>query len=78
MPVSRGGGSSLENLAFACSGCNGHKYNKVTAPDPVDGKEVSLFHPRQQRWSDHFGWNEDYTHIVGLTATGRALCQHCS
>jgi 5-methylcytosine-specific restriction endonuclease McrA len=65
VPVSRGGASSLDNLAFACSGCNGHKYNKMTALDPVDGKEVPLFHPRQQRWSDHFGWNEDYTQIVG-------------
>ena len=28
--------------------------------------------PHQQRWRDHFAWNEDATLIVGLTATGRA------
>lgn len=29
VPLSRGGTSTLENLALACSGCNGHKYNRV-------------------------------------------------
>ena len=33
---------------------------------------VPLFHPRRQRWSDHFAWNEDSTLIIGLTGTGRA------
>ena len=72
IPVARGGASALDNLAFACSGCNGHKYNKVTAIDALDGKEAPLFHPRRQRWQDHFEWSEDYLTIVGLTPTGRA------
>lgn len=75
LPVSRGGSSHLDNLAFACTGCNGHKYNKTTAPDPIDGQDTLLFHPRQQRWPDHFGWNEDYTLIIGLTPTGRATVE---
>lgn len=72
VPVSRGGTSTADNLAYACSGCNGHKFNRLTASDPVDGKKVPLFHPRQQRWQEHFGWTEDFTRVVGLTATGRA------
>ncbi|NKQ37458.1 MAG: HNH endonuclease [Chloroflexi bacterium] len=72
IPRSRGGVSALENLALACGGCNGHKYNKMESPDPIDGKVVPLYNPRQQKWQDHFGWNEDYTRVVGLTATGRA------
>ena len=31
-----------------------------------------MFHPRRQRWSDHFAWNEDATLIIGLSSTGRA------
>jgi hypothetical protein len=31
-----------------------------------------LFHPRQQRWSDHFTRNEGATLIIGLSPTGRA------
>jgi len=71
-PVSRGGESVIDNLALACPGCNGHKYNKVEGPDPVDGRLVALFNPRAQEWRDHFKWNDDFTHIVGSTPTGRA------
>lgn len=72
IPVSRGGETTLDNLALACPGCNGHKYTKTEAPDPVDGTVVPLYNPRQQRWQDHFRWHEDFTCIVGLTPTGRA------
>ncbi|MDF5727650.1 MAG: hypothetical protein PUP92_06320 [Rhizonema sp. PD38] len=40
--------------------------------DPTTKQVVSLFHPRQQSWQEHFAWNDDYTLIVGLTPTGRA------
>lgn len=72
LPVSLGGASSIVNMAYACSGCNRHKYNRLTAFDTVEGAEVALYHPRTQRWEEHFGWNEDYTLVLGLTATGRA------
>lgn len=72
IPASRGGETVLDNLALACPGCNGHKYTKIEAPDPVDGALVPLYNPRTQRWQDHFRWNEDFTRIVGVTPTGRA------
>jgi hypothetical protein len=31
---------------------------------------VSIFHPRQQKWKEHFGWND--VEVVGSTAVGRA------
>jgi hypothetical protein len=34
--------------------------------------EVLMFNPRSQDWHAHFTWNEDKTHIIGLTSTGRA------
>ena len=71
-PQAKGGLSGLDNLAFACLGCNGHKHTKTEAPDPVTGKSVLLFHPRRQQWVDHFGWSEDYTLVIGRTPTGRA------
>ena len=75
MPVSKDGETDLENLALACPGCNGYKYNKTECPDPVDGKMVPLYNPRTQYWQDHFAWNDDFTRIVALTATGRATIQ---
>lgn len=47
----------------------------MEAEDPVDGEKVPLFHPRCDRWSDHFAWNADYTLMVGLTPTGRATIE---
>ncbi len=75
MPRSRGGSSELDNLAFSCSGCNGHKYNKTEVNDPADGKTVPLFNPRKQKWQLHFGWSDDYTQVIGLTPTGRATVE---
>ena len=72
IPEARGGFSEESNLALACLGCNGFKGVFQTGIDPVTEQEVPLFHPRQQKWMDHFAWNDDTTQIIGLTATGRA------
>lgn len=72
IPIVRGGSDGLGNLALACSGCNGHKYDKVEALDPVDKQMADLFHPRHQKWDEHFQWSEDFAFIVGVTSTGRA------
>lgn len=68
----RGGTHALSNLAYACQGCNGRKYTSTEAIDPATGETVPIYHPRQQRWTDHFAWNDDYTRIVALTPIGRA------
>jgi hypothetical protein len=75
IPRSRGGTSTFDNLAFSCSGCNGHKYNRTEAPDPTDRTLVLLYNPRRQGWQDHFGWSDDYARILGLTSTGRATVE---
>jgi hypothetical protein len=72
IPRSRGGDSSRGNLALSCQGCNNHKYNHTEGADPTTGRAAPLFHPRRQRWSDHFAWNEDATLILGVSPTGRA------
>ena len=75
IPRSLGGKTKLPNLALSCLGCNGYKYNKVEAVDPLSEQVVHLFHPRQELWTTHFAWNEACTHIIGLTATGRATIE---
>ena len=45
VPRCRGGQSTLDNLAWACPGCNLHKADRVEAPDPQTGQPVPLFHP---------------------------------
>jgi hypothetical protein len=47
-----------------------HKSDRTSVPDPDSNQIVPLFHPRQQRWADHFQW-EGYR-AQGRTVTGRA------
>jgi len=63
IPQSQGGQNKLDNLALSCQGCNNHKYTKTEGRDPVSGDIVPLFHPRRQRWRDHFVWNDDFTPV---------------
>ena len=71
-PVSAGGETTLENLAWSCPACNHEKHTKTNAIDPQTKRRVSLFHPQRQRWMQHFQWSEDSIHIIGRTLIGRA------
>lgn len=62
----------MDNLANACGGCNGCKYNKTHAPDPLTNDIVPLYNPRTQKWEEHFTWSKDFLHIIGITPIGRA------
>ena len=72
VPRHEDGATALENLALACQGCNSHKHIKTEGLDVQQGQVAPLYHPRQQNWSDHFCWNQDYSLMIGLTPTGRA------
>ncbi len=74
-PRSRGGKTTQDNLALACQGCNNHKYTKTEGYDTITGDIELLYHPRRERWRDHFAWNEDFTLVIGLTPTGRATVE---
>jgi hypothetical protein len=66
------GADSEDNLCLACEFCNQYKWTKTEGVDLQSGQVVSLFNPRQQKWSDHFAWSDDGAQIIGLTACGRA------
>lgn len=72
IPEVVGGETTFENLCLACHACNEFKGAQFTAIDPTTEDIVTLFHPRHHRWRDHFRWSSDSSHIIGLTATGRA------
>jgi hypothetical protein len=75
LPEDKGGPTTEDNLAWSCMGCNHHKHTCTESLDPETGFLTPLFNPRTQRWSDHFGWSEDFLTIVGLTPTGRATVE---
>jgi len=69
LPRFHGGSDDLDNLALACIDCNLHKGTNLTGIDPQTNQVTELFHPRRQRWEDHFAWRGIY--VVGKTAVGR-------
>ena len=72
VPRARGGTDIEDNLWLACRACNLFKGQQTHARDPLTGRRVRLYHPRQQRWRRHFQWSTDGTMILERTATGRA------
>lgn len=72
IPKALGGTDDEENLWLSCRLCNSFKGVQTQARDPVTNRKVKLFNPRQQKWSRHFAWTNNGTHIMGLTACGRA------
>ena len=65
-----GGTSAFDNLAYACILCNRYKGSDVASINPKTGEAVRLFHPRHNRWEDHFRLDPDF--IEPLTDAGRA------
>ena len=62
------------NLCLRCLRCNLKKGPNAasTAPEvESDYRIVALFHPRKQRWPEHFHLRED-GRIEGVTPEGRA------
>jgi 5-methylcytosine-specific restriction endonuclease McrA len=49
-----GGQTDADNLADSCILCNQSKGSDLTSIDPDTGEIVALFHPRRDRWTDHF------------------------
>ena len=68
-PIKHGGTDDESNLGLACIDCNLHKGPNLTGIDPLTDAVTQLFHPRQQRWDDHFC--REGIHIVGQTEIGR-------
>ncbi len=75
IPFVLGGLTVIADLAYCCYDCNQCKGARIFAIDPVTGLTAPLFHPRQQIWEEHFAWNDDFTLMVGLTATGSATIE---
>src|SRR2546421_12891577 len=68
-PKIHGGSDDLDSLALACIDCNLHKGTNLTGIDPETNEISELFHPRRQRWEEHFELQGIY--LVGKTTTGR-------
>lgn len=66
-----GGKTTEENLALSCSLCNQAKGSDLASTDPETGNIVRLYHPRQDKWRDHFAIDIESGMIQPLTEIGR-------
>src|SRR5579863_6068704 len=64
-----GGATELDNLALCCVRCNLFKGPNIAGIDPETKKLCRLFHPRCDKWSEHFAWDEP--RLVGKSDVGR-------
>jgi hypothetical protein len=71
IPISLGGSNNENNLALACRSCNGFKGSRSGYIDIESGQEERFFHPRQDRWEEHFFVDSESSEILTLTAVGR-------
>ncbi len=72
LPTSCGGVDDEANLCLACRACNLRKSDRIAAFDALSREEVALFHPREQRWTDHFRVDVESGELQGTTPIGRA------
>ena len=61
----------MANLALLCPHCNLHKAGRLTAVEPLTGKETALYHPLRQDWHEHFVLGRDGM-CHGISDVGRA------
>jgi 5-methylcytosine-specific restriction endonuclease McrA len=54
LPVSKGGLTTLINLAFSCQCCNNHKFTAIQSIDLLTGAMAQLYNPRTDIWAEHF------------------------
>ena len=68
-----GGPTTLENFAWSCYFCNTYKGPNIAGWDEEHEVIVRLFHPRKDRWHEHFQWNGPV--LVGITDVGKVTIQ---
>ncbi len=71
VPLYRGGNNEISNLALACRSCNLRKGTNTSGIDSTSNTEVSLFHPRENRWEENFQVQAESGAIAGMTPAGR-------
>lgn len=69
IPIRHAGADDESNLALSCRHCNMMKGPCIASLDPDGHGLTRLFHPRKDRWIEHFRFDGPF--IVGLTDIGR-------
>jgi len=67
------GDDETDNLALSCYNCNACKGPNIAGIDPKTQQLTRIFHPRLDRWEDHFSWVGP--ELLGTTDVGRTTVE---
>jgi hypothetical protein len=70
IPLAQQGTDDPANLALACRSCNLRKGSRIGGIAPDANSQVRFFHPRLDRWSEHFQVDSEFGIVTGITAIG--------
>ncbi len=75
VPPGRGGTDEQSNWALSCRACNVYKSDQLDTTDPETNLPVALFHPRRDRWEEHFAVDEKsaLSRLASLPSVARRL-----
>jgi hypothetical protein len=63
----------IDNFAWSCPHCNTGKGDRTEGR--VSSSRFRLFHPRRDRWEDHFVLTGGYLIIEGVTEIGKSTAK---
>jgi HNH endonuclease len=69
-----GGETVADNLAMSCALCNSRKGSDLASIDADTGLLIPLFHPRNDRWAEHFRFVSGGM-VQALTPIGRVTAR---
>jgi hypothetical protein len=71
IPLVQQGANEEVNLALACRSCNLRKGTRISGILSGSKTEVRFFHPREDRWHEHFQMDVTHAKIIGMSAIGK-------
>lgn len=76
IPISRQGANTPANLALSCRSCNLRKGSRITGNLAALNSNFAFFHPRNEKWHEHFYVNPELGMIAGITPTGEVTVKY--
>ena len=70
VPLSLKGTNDETNLALSCRSCNLRKGVSIQGREDDSDSDVRFFHPRKDRWYEHFRADTDSGQLIGTTPIG--------
>jgi hypothetical protein len=75
IPLSQQGSNNESNLALACRSCNLRKGSRISGILSDLSLKSRFFHPREDRWREHFQVDVSSGKIIGKTPIGKVTVE---